>query len=157
MTEQKYISVSSNTMTIIALFVFAFVAGFFTFGAFLAPEPPPPVNLQAEYCRGIADGDMGNYINIQKNIRGLEADVAQNGLVLLLAIANPESGQVMQSVPLINFFPDREEGYFQVIEDACLKITTAEQFAEYNARGPSDLATTTTTLMGGAPLPEVDE
>lgn len=144
MTAKKVFSVDPVVPSFVALVLAAFIAGGFLYGMFLVPPPPEPVNLQAEYCRGVADGDMGNYINIQNNIRDMEKRAAPAGLVVLLAIGSPETGQIVQSVPLIDYFPDREVDYFQVIEDACLKVTTPEQFAAFNARGPSDLTTTTT-------------
>lgn len=145
---KKQISVDPLVPTVLGFTILSFVGGIMFFASFLAPPPP---DLRAEYCRGIADGDMGNYQNIQNNVLDLEARSNAAGFELLVAIGNPQTGQIMESRALTEYLPPRDEAMRQKIEDACNSFSTAEEFARFFARGPSNLAPSPTTTGGTTP------
>lgn len=159
MTAKKVISVNPVIPTILALTIFAFVGGIMVKGAYLSP---PPADLRAEYCRGYADGDQARYqivYNVFDNVQSMTAD---DGFERGLITRDPATGKESRIVPVTGeggWLPLPDPELLGPKEDSC-NMATIEQLNSANLRGPSDETlppTPTTTLMGGANLPEVDE
>ena len=124
-TSKKYITMNPVVATVIALTFFAFVGGIMAKGAFLTPPPPKPVDLHAEYCRGVAD----------------EAEATYNEHRDFL-IDQQERGQLISATPVEFMFGALPPNYKDIVTEVCMTYELA-QFAERGMRGPSDITTTT--------------
>lgn len=121
----KVISVDPIIPFFLAMMFFSFVAGIMIHGSYLTPPPPEPVDVRAEYCRGVAD----------------EAEATYNEHRDFL-IDQQTRGQIISATPMELVFGELPANYKDIVTEVCTRYTL-EEFNARGMRGPSDITTTT--------------
>lgn len=156
---KRQFSVDPVVPSFVLLVLLAFFGGIYAKGAFLTPPLP---DLRAEYCRGYADGDQARYQVVYDVFDGVQKLTAEDGFERGLITRDPETGKESRIVPVTGeggWLPLPDPELLGPKEDSCLQ-GSMEALVAAGLRGPSDETlppTPTTTLMGGANIPENDE
>ena len=158
MKEKKVISVDPMIPFFLVWTAICLVAGIFVYGMFLAPPPPEPVDLKAEYCRGVGDGEFVAFNAVYEHMVGIEKRLQEgdpNAQLLAISVYEGQEADRVRIVDtLIHTVPPE---HMTETEAACYRLDPQEMIDAFGARGPSNYVSPTTTLMGGANIPERDE